>query len=212
MSTLYEVLGVAKTATKAAITKEYRRMAKAAHPDVGGSVEAFTAISNAYRILTDDAARAKYDETGTIDDASRLQDVRLSKALSLIGMTFEQIVSNTNILEINLPAQIISNIKAAATRVAEAKAKLTREITVTEKALKRLARTKHTKQDYLATLLQNRIDKLRVPLAQAEEDEQATKLALDLLDQGYTYTPDPAPMRPSYSVFRSVDWGSGNAT
>lgn len=64
---LYKVLGVRRTAPRKDIHKAYRRKAKTAHPDVGGSVEAFNALVVAYAVLSDSDRRTLYDETGEID-------------------------------------------------------------------------------------------------------------------------------------------------
>ena len=64
---LYEMLGVARTATKEEIRKAFRKGAKRLHPDSGGSTEAFTELQTAHNILTDDAARDHYDRTGEIE-------------------------------------------------------------------------------------------------------------------------------------------------
>jgi len=60
---LYEVLGVARTATAAEMRHAYRRLALAHHPDRAGPASAprFAAIADAYRVLSDPLARATYD-------------------------------------------------------------------------------------------------------------------------------------------------------
>ncbi len=63
----YEVLGVAKGASKDEIKKAYRRMARQFHPDVSkeASAEAkFKEINEAYEILSDDQKRGMYDRFG----------------------------------------------------------------------------------------------------------------------------------------------------
>src|ERR1700756_1337966 len=66
----YEVLGVQKTDSDAAIRSAYRKLAKRHHPDVNpGKPEAadrFKEISAAYDILSDKDKRARYDR-GEID-------------------------------------------------------------------------------------------------------------------------------------------------
>jgi curved DNA-binding protein CbpA len=64
---LYEVLGVKRTAARRDIHKAYRRKAKAAHPDSGGSVAAFNELVLAYSVLSDQQRRNRYDNTGEID-------------------------------------------------------------------------------------------------------------------------------------------------
>ena len=59
--THYETLGVAKTATPEEIKASYRKLAKTYHPDLGGDVSKFQAISEAYETLSDADKRAHYD-------------------------------------------------------------------------------------------------------------------------------------------------------
>jgi molecular chaperone DnaJ len=63
--TLYDVLGLNKTATKEEIKKAYRNLSKQHHPDVGGDEEVFKKISHAYNILSDDDKRKNYDNHGS---------------------------------------------------------------------------------------------------------------------------------------------------
>ncbi|ABW12853.1 heat shock protein DnaJ domain protein [Parafrankia sp. EAN1pec] len=58
---LYEVLGIVRTATDAEIRAAYRRAAKHAHPDAGGSPRSFQRVHAAYRVLGDPARRHAYD-------------------------------------------------------------------------------------------------------------------------------------------------------
>lgn len=65
----YETLGVGRDATAAQVKRAYRARAKKAHPDSGGSSEAFGAAYMAMRILSDQEKRKKFDETGEVDDS-----------------------------------------------------------------------------------------------------------------------------------------------
>ncbi len=63
----YEVLGVARTATKEELKKKYRSLARQYHPDVNNEPDAgerFKEISEAYEVLSDDDKRAAYDRFG----------------------------------------------------------------------------------------------------------------------------------------------------
>lgn len=63
----YDVLGVARSASKEELKKAYRRMARQYHPDVNDDPEAserFKEISEAYEVLSDDQKRAAYDRFG----------------------------------------------------------------------------------------------------------------------------------------------------
>jgi len=59
----YARLGVAPTASHAAIAAAFRRRARVLHPDVPGTgnAEAFIRLHKAYEVLGDEAARARYD-------------------------------------------------------------------------------------------------------------------------------------------------------
>jgi len=62
----YRVLGVSETASKAEVTKAYRKLARDNHPDRNpgdtAAEERFKEISAAYDVLGDDAKRKEYDE------------------------------------------------------------------------------------------------------------------------------------------------------
>ena len=63
----YDVLGVARDATKDQIKSAYRKLAMQYHPDrnkSAGAEERFKEISESYAVLSDDAKRAQYDRFG----------------------------------------------------------------------------------------------------------------------------------------------------
>jgi curved DNA-binding protein CbpA len=57
----YEVLGIGPDADAAAIRRAYLVLAKANHPDAGGSTEKMQQLNVAYRTLTNPSAKAAYD-------------------------------------------------------------------------------------------------------------------------------------------------------
>jgi molecular chaperone DnaJ len=59
----YEVLGVKPDASQKEITKAYRKLARAHHPDAtGGDETRFKEVSAAYAVIGDEEQRAEYDE------------------------------------------------------------------------------------------------------------------------------------------------------
>ncbi len=70
----YSVLGVAKTASAADITKAYRKLAKKLHPDLNpgdkAAEEKFKKVTAAYDIVGDEKKRARYDR-GEIDESGQ---------------------------------------------------------------------------------------------------------------------------------------------
>lgn len=61
----YQVLGLGRRATSADVTRAWRRLARAAHPDSRpgdpAAAEQFRAVSDAYGLLSDPARRAAWD-------------------------------------------------------------------------------------------------------------------------------------------------------
>ncbi len=62
----YEILGIARDASKEDVKKAFRRLAHKYHPDKGGDEAKFKEINEAYQILTDEKKRAEYDRYGRV--------------------------------------------------------------------------------------------------------------------------------------------------
>lgn len=88
---LYEILGIDATASKEDIKKAYHEKAQETHPDKqGGSQEKFLEVSRAYKILSDEEKRQRYDDTGEEDDSTpREEDPK-----HLVLQVFLTVISN----------------------------------------------------------------------------------------------------------------------
>ena len=60
----YEILGIARDASKADVKKAFRKLAHQHHPDKGGDESKFKKINEAYQTLSDDSRRKQYDSFG----------------------------------------------------------------------------------------------------------------------------------------------------
>jgi DnaJ family protein A protein 2 len=70
---LYQHLGVDRSADAAEIKKAYRKMSLIHHPDKGGDINKFKEIQHAYEILSDEQRRSIYDQTGSETDPQMQQ-------------------------------------------------------------------------------------------------------------------------------------------
>jgi len=82
---LYEILGVPRGASQDEIKAAYRRLARQHHPDVNPNnaeaEEQFKEIGSAYNVLSDPDKRARYDQTGSVDDVP--QDPFMSGSMAI---------------------------------------------------------------------------------------------------------------------------------
>jgi len=63
---LYERLNLSNNADTNEIRKAYLKLSKTEHPDKGGDADRFKSLQQAYEVLSDEQARAYYDQTGQI--------------------------------------------------------------------------------------------------------------------------------------------------
>ena len=115
MKTLYEILGIQRTATPEQITKAYRKLAIRYHPDVAkGDKEAaaqkFREIQEAYDVLSDPERRKLYDETGSTVPPGKKQDGVMASLLNLQRQVFEQ--NETLLSDIDVFSEMRNRIKS----------------------------------------------------------------------------------------------------
>ncbi len=88
----YKILGVRKNANQKGIKKAFRNKVKEAHPDTGGTKEAFMKVRFAYGVLGNLKKKKLYDEKGILDEQSELSfdgDV-----IARIAKLFEQFIQS----------------------------------------------------------------------------------------------------------------------
>jgi len=87
----YAVLGVSRGATETELKRSFRELARKHHPDVSpdNNGEAFREINEAYAVLSDREARARYDRWGHPDDTSGLSAI-VDAAQDIINDVFRR--------------------------------------------------------------------------------------------------------------------------
>jgi hypothetical protein len=129
MRTLYDVLGIAATASNADIKAAYRRLAMLWHPDrnrenVAEAVTKFQELNSAYAVLSDDQRRAQYDESiqgaaQTGDSTQTAWDDMLTFAATLANAGHNRDVIVGALLAHGCPADIAQTVADASVHAAQ---------------------------------------------------------------------------------------------
>lgn len=178
--TLYDDLGVPKSATKAEIKRAYRQRSKKAHPDAGGKRESWDRIAIAYRVLGDDAARANYDATGKIDP-----DKPQDNSLFIVLSTIESILNTCATRGIDpVTVDIIADCKKTLQNKLREIAARKKEAESNLQKIKKIAkrfRVKKGKEDKIGPMLANRIAQIEQNMFVIEAEKPNLEAALAVL-------------------------------
>lgn len=196
MTDLYASLNLDKTASAADIQRAYRKAAKKAHPDTGGTAEKFQALRKAAVVLCDPQLRKRYDETGEIED--KPVDNAQAEALNLVAAAIEQILSTCDNKKLS-PIEI--DIVADATRVignriAEIKDALRRPTTQLATAKKLLGRFKRKNglPNLIEPVMAARVSAFQQQIAALEKQLTCAENARTLIsDYAFEWTAPPRP-------------------
>lgn len=179
---LYETLGVKQDAKTETIRKAYRRKAKKAHPDTGGSAEEFAKLKKAHDILTDDARRKKYDATG--DQSEARPDNAMSVIVQILAVAMENVISQIE-GRMGEPTEfdIVNDMKIIiGGHLDECQRKrdqFKRTLAKTQKLVGRFGVEKG--DNYLEKIVQGKISALTNNISQCDNQESPIKKALDIL-------------------------------
>ncbi|MCX5495105.1 DnaJ domain-containing protein [Kaistia dalseonensis] len=178
---LYEELGVRHDATPAAIDKAYRQKARKAHPDTGGSSEAFHKLSHAYAILSDADRRKAYDETGY--EGEMAGENIADRAMAHI----HELVSS--VLESDLPFEGVDLVTAIGDTLARQRAEIGAAIRKLESQAKRadaMAKRFHRKSgqkgdNLIRAAIERRAADIRQNAERTRHQEAIFAKAIDLI-------------------------------
>ena len=178
----YQLLGLERDADEAAIKAAYRKAAKTAHPDSGGDLERFAALTASYELLKDPVRRKVYDDTG--------YDPQLADATDLKGLMMLETLVNEMILDEREPGsfdpvaglrrKLTDDLLKARFHILE----LERHRTRVRQHADRIGR--RPDNDVLGAMLRARTQSITEAIRAAETQIAAIERAYDMLE-GYSY-------------------------
>lgn len=204
MSDLYADLGVDRSADEKTIRSAYRRKAKKTHPDAGGDREAFERAAVAKNVLLDPRRRAKYDETGEVDNDP---DNGLAQIMSLVMNALDEALSgchrsNEDPIKVDLLGKAVGVVK---TQIWTGEQNL-RAAEIGAKRLRKVAERMKVKkgENRIKPLLDARVVDLdrRVGDIGRQVDQAKSALAM-LMDHDFDFERPKAP--PQH--LNQVNWG-----
>lgn len=187
----YEVLGVDRDATDEEINAAYKKAAKQAHPDAGGTTEDFTRVKGAAMVLLDKERRKKFDETGRLDGGHA--DNTMAAVMEAIANFFINSIDATD----NFGAPSLSQVnlvEAATTHFKNQIHGAQHHIKETENKIKKydraIKRLKSKRQDDpISDMLRHHANLMRGLANQTEAQIKQFEMALEIL-KGYEFEPD----------------------
>lgn len=186
---LYELLGVAKDATKREIKKAYRKLARQHHPDRdGGDKEKFQEIQHAYMVLYDDKARQEYDRTG--ESGTKAKPTATQMAYENLAGLFTAVLTENveKIHRLDIFKFMTDQVKTARREPEKLKAKNEKNIAQYERARKKLKRkSKRAKNPpIMETVISEQVRICRDHVTACNEDIRMYNLMIELMDD-YDY-------------------------
>jgi curved DNA-binding protein CbpA len=182
---LYEALGVEKGSPKQTIRKAYRKAAKKAHPDAGGSREKFALIKLAHDTLSDDGKRAKYDHDGTIDEG--VKNAIEQRALEMACRAVEDVIT-TIITKFGGDTAQFDIIKDAKKRLVNDKTALQQQIkdgerlvAIRNKTATRF-RAKKGKENLISRMMENQTNDMIRNIEGLKENCTLIQMSIAVLD------------------------------
>jgi len=177
---LYGILGVERTADEKAIKRAYRSKAKRAHPDSGGSAEAFEKVQGAYAVLTDQSRRAEYDKTGKVGDKEPEGKTFVRAMHLLTKMFMELLATNAELRYMRVVAEMTSKVEEELQVLKDAiRRDEGRRAKVADAAKRTIA--KAGKDNVLRAMFEKMGSDMDRHLANLQVEVEVFKMALDIL-------------------------------
>jgi hypothetical protein len=171
----YATLGVAPDASVDDIKRAYRRAARHAHPDRGGSHERMQSLNEAKDVLTDPARRARYDAG---EDGQATTEEEAARALIL------QLFTEAVDINKDDPVEGVREALQAGRTGAVVKVTQLRQSIKRLEAQRDRVKAKTERNVYLE-VIESRIASARANIAVMESTERTANMALEILAAEY---------------------------
>lgn len=200
---LYEILGVTPDSSLEEIKEAYRQKAIELHPDKNGGQESeeFLAVNHAYRILSRDDLRNRYDTTG---DAQEI-DPEEQEAISQVIMHFEMALESMRMGE-DIVKKIKSLIQASINKTKMQVQGLKDQVFVRNQIRKKLKRKKMEGMDLLGNLLETQIFHMEDAIEKTEKVIEILRRSLAMMDDYQFGEEDLLKLTGGVDPFVSMDW------
>ncbi len=111
---LYDHLGIKPGASKDEIKRAYRNKSRKTHPDHGGDAEEFKVVSKAYKVLSDDQRRARYDNGEDPEQMEQAEKTDEQEAQEVLARLLAEIITqNVDVGKHNLIALMRRQVEEA---------------------------------------------------------------------------------------------------
>lgn len=179
---LYKILNLNKSATTEQVKKAFRKLAAKLHPDHGGDPDAFRDLHTAYRVLSDQALRARYDETGEFDKQKVFSDNE--EVLAGLADVFQRMLASGEAFRYD---SIISRIAHLVKKHIEVIEATTAELKTTERVLTKLQNKLKRKdsddeKNVFLKIISDNLEKIKNSIAGNTENCRIISLMLEELD------------------------------
>jgi curved DNA-binding protein CbpA len=210
----YELLGVARDASKAQIRSAYRRLSKVLHPDNQdtGDAEKFRELSLAHDVLVDPERRRRYDETGRLSE-TRIKPAALKAFLaSLIKNIVNaqtQSGATDDVKRENIQMKVVMSLSRSMNAAQQQRAAIERRIVRADELIARFVPA--GEHDPVGEALRAEKRDVMQELDKIDDEIEMAQMAIKIFKEGYTYKADPAPEGPM-SAGPTVFHSRGNST
>lgn len=189
---IYDTLGVPPSASQDDVRRAYRRAAKRAHPDSGGSREAWQRLEEAHRVLSDPDLRTRYDQTGEVPPHARRAGEIDVRVVNILGEVVRSVVASPADLD---GQPVIEQILESLARKRQefmveydAVRRFGRRVEILQRRKRRKRRRgRNASNDILSLVLEGQLRQNRQDQANCEEKLRVHDQVVDILRQ-YDYS------------------------